>query len=59
MYSSGVSTTTFMIGSRSTALHFSLAAFKAIDAAILKAISDESTSWYDPSNNVALTSTIG
>ena len=31
----------------------------ASEAAILNAISDESTSWYDPSNNVALTSTIG
>ena len=27
-------------------MHF----LKAIEAAILKAISDESTSWYDPSN---------
>ena len=32
---------------------------KHIEAAILKAISDESTSWYDPYTRVALRSTVG
>ena len=31
----------------------------AMDPAILKAISDESTSWNEPSNSVTLMSTIG
>ena len=31
----------------------------AIEPAILNAISDESTSWYDPSKRVTLTSTTG
>ena len=49
-----------MIGSRITGLAFLLAAsLKAMEPAILKAISDESTSWYEPSSKVTFTSTIG
>ena len=55
-YSSGITTSTFMIGSKITGLHFLAASLRANDAATLNAISDESTSWYDPSNNLALTS---
>ncbi|CFO11737.1 Uncharacterised protein [Bordetella pertussis] len=32
---------------------------KAIEAAILNAFSFESTSWYEPKNSVAFTSTTG
>jgi hypothetical protein len=35
------------------------ASLMAMEPAILNAISDESTSWYDPSNRVTLTSTTG
>jgi hypothetical protein len=45
MYSSGTTTSTLMIGSRSTGFALSAACFTAIDAAILNAISEESTSW--------------
>ena len=55
-YSSGITTSTFIIGSKITGLHFLAASLRANDAATLNAISDESTSWYDPSNNLALTS---
>ncbi|MNO93758.1 hypothetical protein D3C76_853620 [compost metagenome] len=48
-----------MIGSRRTGLHLSLAAFSAREPATLNAISLESTSWYEPSTIVALTSTSG
>ena len=49
MYSSGVTTSTCMMGSRSTGLARFTASLKAIEPAILNAISEESTSWYDPS----------
>ena len=49
MYSSGVTTSTDMIGSSSTGLAISAALRNAIWPAILNAISDESTSWYWPS----------
>ena len=48
-----------LIGSKITGSHFLAASLSAKDAAILKAISDESTSWYEPSNNFALTSING
>jgi hypothetical protein len=38
-----------MIGSRRTGFALTKASLKALYVAILKAISDESTSWYDPS----------
>ena len=59
MYSSGIVTSTRIIGSSTAGLAFSTASLTAIEPAILKAISDESTSWYEPSWTVALTSTIG
>ena len=59
MNSSGIVTSTRIIGSSTTGLAFSTASFRDIEAAILNAISDESTSWYDPSWTVTLTSTIG
>ena len=59
MNSSGIVTSTRIIGSRTTGSALSTASLTAIEAAILKAISDESTSWYEPSRTVALTSTIG
>ena len=48
-----------MIGSSSTGLAISAAFLKAIEPAILNAISEESTSWYGPSTSVARTSTVG
>ena len=45
MLSSGVMTSTAIIGSSSTGSALRAAALKAIEPAILKAISDESTSW--------------
>ena len=59
MNCSGMTTSTRMIGSRIAGLAFSTASLTAMEAAILNAISLESTSWYDPSKTVALTSTIG
>ena len=35
------------------------ASLKPIEPAILNAISDESTSWYEPSSSATLTSTTG
>ncbi|MNJ46620.1 hypothetical protein D3C77_417550 [compost metagenome] len=52
-YSSGVTTSTFITGSSNTAPPFSFSCLVAIEAATLKAISLESTSWYEPSNTVA------
>ena len=48
MYSSGVITSTAMTGSRRTGLARLAAFLTAIEPAILKAISEESTSWYEP-----------
>ena len=45
MYSSGTTTSTFMIGSSSTGEALRTASLTAIDVQILKAISEESTSW--------------
>jgi len=45
MYSSGIVTSTFMIGSRSTAPAFAIASLNAMDPAMWNAISEESTSW--------------
>ena len=59
MKSSGVSTSTAIIGSSSTGLAWRMPSLNAIDAAILNAFSFESTSWYEPSNSVTLTSTTG
>ena len=49
MYSSGVVTSTLNTGSRIIGLDLAAACLTAIDPASLNAISDESTSWYDPS----------
>ena len=48
-----------MIGSRIAGSALPKASLTAIEPAILNAISDESTSWYEPSYSVALTSTTG
>jgi hypothetical protein len=45
MYSSGVTTSTHIIGSRSDGFAILQASLKHIEAANLKASSDESTSW--------------
>ena len=54
MYSSGVMTSTANTGSSSTGPAFCIAFLNAIEPAILNAISDESTSWYEPSTSVDL-----
>ena len=59
MNSSGMVTSTRMTGSRIVGSAFSTASLRAIEPAILNAISDESTSWNEPSKRVALTSTMG
>ena len=59
MNSSGMTTSTRMTGSRIVGSACSTASLSAIEPAILNAISDESTSWKEPSKSVALTSTIG
>ena len=56
--SSGTRILTFMIGSNKIGRTFVIASLKAKWAAILNAISLESTSWYLPSNNVVFTFTI-
>ena len=57
--SSGVTTSTAIIGSSSFGFARFMASLKAIDPAILKARSLESTSWYDPSISSTFTSTTG
>jgi len=52
-------TTTFIMGSRITGSAFFIPSLKAMEAATLNAISEESTSWYEPSYKVTLTSTTG
>lgn len=59
MFSSGVVTSTAIIGSSSAGSALRAASFSAIEPAILNAISDESTSWYWPSTSVSLTPTSG
>ena len=59
VYSSGVTTSTFMIGSSRTEPPFCRASRNAAREAISKASTDESTSWKAPSISVALTSTTG
>ena len=59
MYSSGVTTSISIIGSSSLIPADLAAACSAIDPAIRKAISLESTAWDDPSVSVALMSTSG
>ena len=54
-----MTTSTAKIGSSSTGLARLAASLKAIEPATLKAISEESTSWYLPSTSVTLMSTIG
>ena len=51
-FSSGTATSSRMIGSSSTGSAFAYACLNAIEPAILNAISDESTVWYDPSTSV-------
>ena len=45
VYSSGVTTSTFMIGSSNTGLALLAPSLKPMEPAILNAISEESTSW--------------
>ena len=59
MYSSGVTTSTAKTGSSSVGLARLAASWSASEPAILKAISEESVSWYLPSVSVTRTSTIG
>ena len=59
MYSFGTTTSTLITGSSRTGLAFLAASWNAIEPAILNAISDESTSWYEPSVSRTLMSTIG
>ena len=55
--SSGVSTSTCIIGSSSTGSARRMPSLNAMDAAMRKAFSFESTSWYEPKKSVAFTST--
>ena len=48
-----------MMGSSSTGFALRKPSLKPIEPAILNAISFESTSWYEPSNAVTFTSTMG
>ena len=48
-----------MIGSSSTGCAFFAASWNAIEPAILKAISEETTSWKLPTQSRTMTSTIG
>ena len=48
MYASGVTTSTFIMGSSRTGFAFFAASLYAMEPAILNAISLESTSWYEP-----------
>ena len=48
-----------MMGSSRQGLAFRQASLKAMEPAILKAISEESTSWKEPSYRVTFTSTTG
>ncbi len=59
MNSSGVVTSTRMMGSSSTGSAFVPPSLKPMEPAILKAISDESTSWYDAVHEGHPTSTTG
>ena len=59
MYSSGTTTSTSSRGSSSVGRPFLAPSFSAMEPAILNAISDESTSWYEPSIRLTLMSTIG
>ena len=59
MYSSGVRTSTAMIGSRMVGFALRTASLKPMEPAILNAISDESTSCEAPSSRIALTPTMG
>ena len=59
MNSSGVITSNSITGSSSTGSARRAASLSPIEPAILNAISDESTSWKDPSTRVARTSTSG
>ena len=59
MFSSGVVTSTAIIGSMRAGSALRAASLKPIEPAILNAISEESTSWYAPSMSVTLTPTSG
>jgi hypothetical protein len=48
-----------MMGSSRTGFALRAPSWRAIEPAILKAISDESTSWAEPSTSSTRTSTIG
>ncbi|MCY1295510.1 hypothetical protein D9M70_448550 [compost metagenome] len=57
--SSGVSTSTDIIGSSSAGRARRMPSLNAIEPAMRKAFSFESTSWYEPNTSVALMSTTG
>jgi len=59
MYSSGISMSILTMGSSSVGLHCSTPFLNPMEPAILKAISDESTVWKDPSKSETRTSTTG
>ena len=59
MNSSGVVTSNSITGSSRTGSARRAASFTTMEPAILNAISDESTSWKEPSMSVARTSTMG
>mmetsp|Transcript_83802 Transcript_83802/g.215751 ORF Transcript_83802/g.215751 Transcript_83802/m.215751 type:complete len:216 (+) Transcript_83802:472-1119(+) len=59
MYSSGVVTSTFITGSRTTGLHFDAPSLKPARPATSKAITEESTGWKAPSMSFTFTSTTG
>ena len=59
MYSSAVTTSTDATGSSSCGLARRAASLNAIEPAILNAISELSTSWYEPKVSRARTSTSG
>ena len=59
MYSSLVVISTFMIGSRMVGTQEVMASLNASEPAILKASSEESTSWYEPSISRTRKSTTG
>ncbi len=59
MYSSGTTTSMSMMGSSMTGEPLRRPSLNAYEAAIWNAISDESTSWYDPSTRITFTSVTG
>jgi hypothetical protein len=55
----GTTISIIIIGSKRIGRHSGTPFLNPIEPAILNAISEESTSWYEPSYNLILTSTMG